>query len=51
MNRIAVDNQPSPEEKIALFRSLFRGRDDVYPSRFESRRSGKSAYWPARGQQ
>lgn len=39
----------SPEKKIALFRSLFRGRDDVYPRRFESRRTGKSGYAPACG--
>ena len=31
-------------EKITLFRSLFRGREDVYPRRFESKRSGKSGY-------
>jgi len=37
----------SPKAKIALFRSLFRGRDDVYPRRFESRRTGKSGYTPA----
>ena len=37
----------SPEEKIALFRSLFRGREDVYPRRFESRKTGKSGYAPA----
>ena len=36
-----------PEAKIALFRSLFRGRDDVYPRRFESRKTGKSGYSPA----
>jgi hypothetical protein len=33
--------------KIAFFRSLFRGREDVYPRRFESRRTGKSGYAPA----
>ena len=38
----------SPEsEKIALFRSLFRGREDVFPRRFESKRTGKSGYQPA----
>ena len=31
-----VHNRSSPEVKIALFRSLFRGREDVYPRRFES---------------
>ncbi len=37
----------SPEsDKIALFRSLFRGREDVYPKRFESKRSGKKGYQP-----
>jgi hypothetical protein len=42
-----INQHSSPEDKIALFRSLFRGRDDVYPRRFESRRSGKSGYQPA----
>jgi hypothetical protein len=36
-----------PEAKIALFRSLFRGRDDVYPRRFESRKTGRCGYQPA----
>jgi superfamily II DNA or RNA helicase/very-short-patch-repair endonuclease len=45
----AVDRRSSPDTKIALFRSLFRGRDDVYPRRFESRRTGKSGYAPACG--
>src|SRR2546426_8237444 len=50
----SVDQSPSlvhqlssSDEKIALFRSLFRGRDDVYPRRFESRKTGKSGYAPA----
>jgi superfamily II DNA or RNA helicase/very-short-patch-repair endonuclease len=42
-----VNQMASAEAKIALFRSLFRGRDDVYPRRFESRKSGKSGYAPA----
>jgi hypothetical protein len=42
-----VHHHSSPEAKIALFRSLFRGRDDVYPRRFESRKTGKSGYQPA----
>jgi hypothetical protein len=37
----------SSAEKIALFRSLFRGRDDVYPVRFMSTRTGRSGYAPA----
>jgi superfamily II DNA or RNA helicase/very-short-patch-repair endonuclease len=42
-----VTNKSSPADKIALFRSLFRGRDDVYPRRFESRKTGKAGYAPA----
>ena len=43
-------NQRSPTEaKIALFRSLFRGREDVYPRRFESRKTGRAGYSPVCG--
>jgi superfamily II DNA or RNA helicase len=31
----------SPTEKISLFRSLFRGRNDVYPKRWTNRAGGK----------
>ena len=41
-----VTNQSSPEAKIALFRRLFRGREDVYPRRFESLKTGKQGYAP-----
>ena len=34
-------------DKVRLFRSLFRGREDVFPTRFESRKTGKSGYAPA----
>ena len=37
----------STDEKVALFRSLFRGRTDVFPIRWESKTSGKSGYSPA----
>jgi len=37
----------STDEKVALFRRLFRGRTDVYPVRWESKTSGKSGYAPA----
>ena len=36
-----------PAEKIALFRSLFRGREDVFPKRWNNARSGRSGYAPA----
>ena len=45
----AISQQSSPSAKIALFRSLFRGREDVYPLRFESRKTGRSGYQPACG--
>jgi hypothetical protein len=41
---------PSPtsnQEKVSLFRSLFRGREDVFPLRWENPRTGKSGYSPA----
>lgn len=37
----------SPDQKVQLFRRLFRGRTDVYPLRWENRHSGKSGYAPA----
>jgi len=37
----------STEEKIAIFRRLFRGRTDVYPVRWESKTTRKSGYAPA----
>jgi superfamily II DNA or RNA helicase/very-short-patch-repair endonuclease len=43
----AVTSQSSSEEKVALFGALFRGRDDVYPRRFESVSTGRSGYQPA----
>src|SRR6267143_2488441 len=36
----------TPEKKISLFRSLFRGREDVYAIRWEGK-GGKSGYSPA----
>lgn len=43
----AEPSRLSTEEKVALFRRLFRGRTDVYPVRWESKTSGKSGYAPA----
>lgn len=42
-----ITRDSSPDAKIELFRSLFRGRADVYPRRFESRKTGKAGYQPA----
>ncbi len=44
-----VDRLSSSGAKVALFRALFRGRDDVYARRFENLRTGRSGYAPACG--
>ena len=43
---MALDSHSPPELKIALFQGLFRGRQDVYSRRFESRKTGRSGYSP-----
>src|ERR1700689_5539201 len=45
-NSAKASNLSTPEEKITLFRSLFRGREDIYAVRWEGR-GGKSGYSPA----
>lgn len=37
----------STDEKITIFRRLFRGRTDVFPVRWQSKATGKSGYAPA----
>ena len=37
----------TPDEKIRLFRAMFRGREDVYARRYVSAKSGKCGYSPA----
>jgi superfamily II DNA or RNA helicase len=37
----------TPADKVSLFRRLFRGRPDVYPTRFVSKKTGKAGYAPA----
>ncbi len=44
-----VTNRSAAREKIALFRSLFRGREDVFPRRWENPRTGRAGYAPACG--
>lgn len=55
--RLGEDNAPveqkptamqrlSLQEKVDLFRSLFKGREDVFARRWYSRTSGKSGYQP-----
>ena len=45
--RAPVDSGSAAAKKVALIRSLFRGREDVYALRWESARTGKSGYAPA----
>jgi hypothetical protein len=42
-----INKYSSPKEKIELFMSLFRGREDVYAKRCYSKRYGSSYYIPA----
>lgn len=44
---VSIDRHSSREEKVALFRSLFAGRKDVYALRWENQRTGKSGWGPA----
>jgi hypothetical protein len=37
----------TPADKVKLFRSLFRGRTDVFPVRFVSKKTGRAGYAPA----
>jgi hypothetical protein len=37
----------TPADKVKLFRQLFRGRPDIYPTRFVSKKTGKPGYAPA----
>lgn len=47
-----LDNRPdpdppwSPQRKLTLFASLFRGRPDVFPLRWENARKGRSGWAP-----
>jgi superfamily II DNA or RNA helicase/very-short-patch-repair endonuclease len=45
----AVHARSPVEDKITLFRSLFRGRAEVYARRFENPRTGRTGYAPACG--
>src|SRR6266481_4560494 len=50
--KASVEHVPSSSamsnaDKIALFRSLFRGREEIFPRRWENAKTGKSGYSPA----
>lgn len=46
LQETSINNQSPQEDKIRLFRSLFKGREDVFPRRFENSKTGKSGYAP-----
>ena len=45
---LSINHTSDTEEKVMLFRSLFRGREDVYPIRWDNHK-GRSGYSPACG--
>ena len=42
-----VTNISTSGEKVELFRNLFAGRPDVFPVRWENRKTGRAGYSPA----
>ena len=42
----SMNSYAAPIEKIKLFMSLFKGRDDVYAKRWESKKKGQPGYSP-----
>ena len=42
-----ITNRSPTGDKIALFRSLFAGREDVFPRRWENAAKGRAGYAPA----
>jgi len=44
---VAIPPLISPEAKITLFRSLFRGREDLFPKLWTDRKSERKGYAPA----
>jgi superfamily II DNA or RNA helicase len=44
---VAMGAPATPAEKVRLFRALFRGREDIFPTRFTSKKTGKAGYAPA----
>lgn len=45
-SRAPVTAASPSEDKITLFRCLFRGREDVFPLRWQNDKTGKSGYAP-----
>ena len=47
ISALGVTQASTPHHKVELFRSLFRGRDDLHALRWENTRTGKSGWGPA----
>ena len=45
--RSSLNNNSGAGDKIALFRTLFAGRSDVFPVRWENQKTGRAGYSPA----
>ncbi|MDR3048812.1 MAG: DEAD/DEAH box helicase [Elusimicrobiota bacterium] len=43
-----TDNKFTTQEKLNIFRSLFKGRQDVYARRFENNLTHKNGYYPVK---
>jgi superfamily II DNA or RNA helicase len=43
---VGIHNHSAPEEKVALFLSLFSGRDDVFAKRWDNQKKGIAGYVP-----
>ena len=46
-DRHSIAEPSTPAGKVALFRSLFRGREDVYPTLWANTKTGRTGYAPA----
>ena len=46
MQKGNINKRSSPEDKIALFRSLFKGREDIFARRWYSKTNDKNGYQP-----
>lgn len=46
-SRVKSEVPDTPADKVKLFRSLFRGRADIFPTRFVSKKTGNPGYAPA----
>ncbi len=44
-----IDKHSSPIDKIKLFKSLFKGREDIFATKWENSKKGISGYSPACG--